>query len=182
MESGSEGIMSAHLNAKTTEAKPMMEVAILYEDWGTGLRAKQACDHLAQRVPAEVGFCLDLWRFDLLEEEAWRTQALSAAVDSDLLIVSAHGHRALPSALESWLQDWLVRRPNEPTGLVLSLDLGAKGSAAAQQLLAEWASLAQSAQVDLFLHFGDAPQRPPAPALPAPAPLPFSLGDVPSES
>lgn len=151
--------MSAHAQLEVKAARPIMDVAILYEDWGTGVRAKHACDQLAEQVPSTVMFSLDLWRFDLLEEEALRTEALRATADSDLLIVSAHGQRGLPTALEAWLQDWLVQRLSGPTGLVFSLDATAKGSTAANQILADWAELAQAAQVDLFLHFGHAPAR-----------------------
>lgn len=151
--------MSAHGKLEVNAAKPIMDVAILYEDWGTGVRAKHACEQVAEQAPAPVAFSLDLWRFDLLEEEALRAEALRATADSDLLIVSAHGHRGLPTALQAWLQDWLVQRLSGPTGLVISLDATAKGSSAANQILAAWSELAQSAQVDLFLHFGHAPQR-----------------------
>jgi hypothetical protein len=164
--------MSAHLKLKIPTAKPVMDVAILYEDWGTGLRAKQTCEQVATTVPPEVNLSIDLWRFDLLEEETLRTQALNAALDSDLLFVSAHGHRALPTALSSWLRQWLVQKPNEPTGLVISLDATAKGSPTANQILADWAQLAQAAQVDVFLHFGHAPRRERPSLLEHPAPAP----------
>lgn len=134
-----------------------MNVAVLYEDWETGIRAKLTCDQLEQSMAPVMKLYLDLWRFDLLEEHALLNQAASAASGSNLVLISAHGHQLLPPAIGSWLQQWLLQKQDVPSALVLSLDLCHKGSSIVGQILQSLAPILQTAQVELFSHFGYAP-------------------------
>ncbi|HWI56317.1 MAG TPA: hypothetical protein VNZ22_03770 [Bacillota bacterium] len=129
-------------------------VEIFYEDWETGVRAKQVLDQLEQQFEPETEFVLGLWRFDLLEEPIWHEQAVKAASEADIILVSLHGHRALPEAIFRWLHQWLVQKLKEPTALVISLDSSAKELAATNQFLSALGELAKPAGVDLFTHSG----------------------------
>lgn len=135
-------------------AKANIVVAVLYEDWWTGLRAKETCDRLEQQVRPEFALSLGLWRFDLLEEPGLCEQAANAASSADIVMVSAHGFKVLPSPIIGWLQHWLIQKPCEPAALVLSLDLNTRGSATANRMVDCLAQMAESVETELFLHFG----------------------------
>ena len=126
---------------------------VVYEDFPTGLRARQTLERLAHRLQADAESRLNLWRFDLLEEASLRAQAAQEAADADLVVVSAHGRENLPATVNLWMEEWLCRKGNERCALVLSLDSGAQRTPAATQTVAGLEALAQLANVDVFLDF-----------------------------
>lgn len=132
-----------------------LEVALIYEDLATGLRAKRVCDRLRFLLGHQPEVHLNLWRFDLFRVAAWQEPALKAAARADMVVVSAHGRGVWPEAVSSWLVRWLELGSDAPPALVVSLDTDAKGSDTANQLLAGLRLAAGPAGVVLFEHFGD---------------------------
>lgn len=132
-----------------------LEVVVIYEDFATGLRAKQLLDQTAEQLPADAELKLHLWRFELLAEPALREEAVKQAVEASLVFVSAHGQAQLPEAVRLWFQEWREQSTNEPCALVVSLDGEADNAPAATQILHTWGTAAFSAGVELFLHLAE---------------------------
>jgi hypothetical protein len=137
------------------EEGPSLNMAILYEDRETGLRAKRTSDRLAARLPWERPTHVHLWRFDLLRQPALCTEVANAAVRADVVLLSAHGQHGLPEAVSTWLTGWLGRQSDAPPALVLLLDAAAEQTAPARQMLGWLQAAAAKAGVDLFFNFGE---------------------------
>jgi hypothetical protein len=127
-----------------------LEVLVLYEDFGTGLRAKHTFDGTMQRLAFDADVHVKLWRFDLLGEPALYDQAASEASEADIVFVSAHGQGELPVSVTWWLQQWLVRKGGEPCALAVSLDAGAGETPTAAEMLRAVRGIAERAGVELF--------------------------------
>jgi hypothetical protein len=76
---------------------------------------------LTQRLEETFEFQQRLWRFDVLEEEALRAQAVRDAVDADIVIVAMKDDSEVPEAVRRWLES-LLRRNSGATALVALLD------------------------------------------------------------
>lgn len=142
-------------NAPAAEGGPALEVQVLYEDFQTGLRAKQAIDGIAIQLGVGTKFQMGLWRFDLLQEPALCAEVANAAVRADVVLLSAHGQHGLPEAVQRWLAGWLSRTSDEPPALVVLLDAAAQQTISAHHWLAALQLRVRPAGVELFPHFGE---------------------------
>ena len=139
------------------EWPPRLGALVVYEDFQTGLRARQTLYRLAHRLEADVESRLNLWRMDLLEEASLCARAAQEAAEADIVFVSAHGGEKLPAAVNLWMEEWLCQKGSERCALVLSLDAIAQRTAAATQTVAGLEALAQLANVDVFLDINESP-------------------------
>ena len=83
---------------------------IAYEDSLTRNRAMQICDRLMEKFWMDMEFDLSWWRFDFLRDAGIVKAAANAAARSDLILVSAHAGRELPSHVQKWIETWVPRR------------------------------------------------------------------------
>jgi hypothetical protein len=108
-----------------------LQVAILYEDFATGRRARKFCRFLVEQLgasgPVEPALCF----WDLLHNPLLQSRAARAVTRADLLILSVHQH--LPAVSTGALLDaWLAAKARRASGLVAMVDgTGARGSVAA---------------------------------------------------
>jgi hypothetical protein len=136
----------------TDESKQAkMAVSIIYEDFVTGMRAKEWLDRLGRQVNQEVEFEMELWRFDLLPEPSFREDAATNAASADMIILSAHRSDDLPASVRAWMNRWLSLKDDHSTAFVLLLD--ETGSSGNSPLLADLRSVAQKAGLALFFQF-----------------------------
>ena len=142
---------------KTGEGPLKLDVLVVYEDLGTGLRARRALDQAAQRLEVEADFHVHLWKFELLRDPALFGQALTEAAKADIVFISAHGHAELPPSVSLWLRQSLTRKAGEPCALVVSLDTDARETPNANRTLEAVELAACQAGAEVFLHLGDAP-------------------------
>jgi len=59
-------------------------VLLVYEDFSTGLRARQTFEEVASQLELDADFEVNLWRFDLLRESALRERAAIEAAKADM--------------------------------------------------------------------------------------------------
>lgn len=142
--------------AAAGEAIGGVDVLLVYEDFSTGLRARQVFEQVARQLELEADFNVDLWKFDLLREPALLEWAANEAVKADLVFLSAHGQGELPGTVNMWLRRWLERRGGEPCALVVLIDTLAGDTGAANQMLEALRATALAAGVDVFLHAAEA--------------------------
>jgi hypothetical protein len=143
-----------HRDFNFAEAPSPLGVLLLYEDLTTGIRAKQLVDQLVEHVNLVVSFRLDLRRFDLLPVPDLRGADTDQSLNSDILVLAAHGYDDLPPGVWAWLERWLGRNPEQPRALVMSLDERARNSAIASQIQFFLQAGASRAGVEVFSHFG----------------------------
>jgi hypothetical protein len=137
------------------EVQLTLDAMLIYEDLGTGLRAKDVLDRTARRLPRTPILNLAIWRFDVLREPSLREKALHKASVAVIVVVSAHGRMALPEVVTDWLQQWLKRKSDKPRALIVSLDHSSRDQAPAAQMISWMQTGARAKDVAVFPHFGD---------------------------
>src|SRR5215467_8731998 len=78
------------------DARPVLEVLLVYEDLSSGLRGKTAVDRLGHSVREEVDLHLSLLRLDLLESAVCGEAAGRALGKADVLVLAARAQEGLP--------------------------------------------------------------------------------------
>ncbi|MGO8931173.1 MAG: hypothetical protein ACLQU3_30320 [Limisphaerales bacterium] len=137
--------------------KPVLDVLLLYEDFGTALRAKHSLDLLPVSFITEGGMRTNLWRLDLLGEPLLRDQAAREAAAADLIILSLHGHDRLQAHAHEWLNRWLDYKENRPYALAVLLDPGTANAGPDHPVVAHVKRIAAAASADLFYSFCQTP-------------------------
>ena len=98
-----------------------VKVVIAYDNLDVAKRAEAVYDRLARRLRQTFEFQQRLWRFDVLEEDSLRAQAVRDAADADIVIVAMKDGSEVPEAVRRWLES-LLRRNSGATALVALLD------------------------------------------------------------
>ena len=147
-------------DASVAPVKPVLDVLLLYEDFGTALRATHSLDLLPVSFITESGMHTNLWRLDLLGEPLLREQAAREAAAADLIILSLHGHDRLQANARDWLNRWLDYKENRPYALAVLLDPGTANAGPDHPVVAQVKQIAAAAAADLFYSFC----QPPTPA------------------
>jgi len=137
--------------------RPVLDVLLLYEDFGTALRATHSLDLLPVSFITESGMHTNLWRLDLLAEPLLRDQATREAAAADLIILSLHGHDGLPANAVEWLNCWLNYKENRPYALAVLLDPGTPNAGPDHPVVAHVKQIAAAAAADLFYSFCQTP-------------------------
>lgn len=144
--------------AFSPQADLSVKVVIAYDNLDVAKRAEAVYDRLTQRLDEAFEFQQRLWRFDVLEEESLRAQAVRDAVDADIVIVAMKDDSEVPEAVRRWLES-LLGRNSGATALVALLD---RPGASAQPYLED---VARRGGMDFFAQSGNAS---PLPRLDAP--------------
>ena len=151
--------------AFSPEPDVSVKVVIAYDNLDVARRAEAVYDRLTQRLEETFEFQQRLWRFDVLEEESLRAQAVRDAVDADIVIVAMKDDSKVPEAVRRWLES-LLGRNSGATALVALLD---RPGAPVQPYLED---VARRGGMDFFAQSGKASK--PLPHLAAPlGPLSF---------
>jgi hypothetical protein len=129
------------------------DAVLLYEDLSAGLRGKQVLDCAARLFPRAPHFNLALWRFDVLRVAVVRELALQKASVADIVVLSAHGGKALPQIVKVWLKQWFGRKSDEPCALMVSLNEDSRDSALAAQIVSSLQTETKARDVTVFPHF-----------------------------
>jgi hypothetical protein len=131
-----------------------LRVAIVYEDFATGARAKSALEFLLGSEQPEVDVQLEMWRFDLWHDPETSRQVRNELAVVDIVVFSTHGKGTVPGGVLIWLDQWLKMQRASPGALVVSLDEAASDDLSARQMLTSLQSRAATAGVQVFLHLG----------------------------
>ena len=149
------------LNPTDLQDNSAVRVLILYEDKGTGCRAKRALDILGKYLLAgeKLETHSTIWRFDLLGDKLFFQEAMRAGAEADIVLLSGHGEWGMPEAVGTWLSWWLSRNTDAPPALVALLDECAGDSPGEHQFLSSLQVAANLNGIPVFAHFGDFPLR-----------------------
>jgi hypothetical protein len=133
-----------------------LQGVLIYEDFKTGTRAKDVCDHLLYQIEIDTEIDLALWRFDMLLDAELSANAANQAASADIVVLSAHGNTDLPPAVKRWLRQWLeLKRRDGHSALIVSLDQSEEKQPGEARILASLRTMVESAGVDLIPHYSE---------------------------
>jgi len=99
---------------------PLLKVSIIHDDAGAMQRAMSTLERLELGLPNEIVRGEVSWRFELLENIAWRCRAVAEVVGSDILILAISNLEKVPVALNQWI-DLCIERKRGQNAVVLGL-------------------------------------------------------------
>ena len=89
------------------EVNSAMNVVIAYEDLETGKRAIKTYEYMVEQLGDECLFSNQMWKFDVLMVPKLKEIAAKDAAAADIIIVSAHEGKPLPTEVKGWMETWL---------------------------------------------------------------------------
>ncbi len=96
-----------------------LKVVILYDEAGSGRRAKRLFDRVAQGFSGQLQFTFDLCRFAWLEIAGEAESFRGRALDTELLVVALREGESVPQIVTDWLDGWAQSRITREPALVL---------------------------------------------------------------
>lgn len=99
------------------DEKYTVKVAIVYQDEPTRQWAGRVRDRLVELVGKSAIHCTG-WKIGDLTEPGSYSQGVAALARADVIVVSLHEARRLPSAFYMWVNLWLQVRSGLPGALV----------------------------------------------------------------
>jgi hypothetical protein len=139
----------------SNEDAPQLNVVFVYEDFVTGLRARQAFERALEELDLHADFNVGWWRFDLISDPIAFRESLAEAAAADIVFVSAHGSADLPAPVRMWTRGWLARPREGPCALVVSLDSRNLGARVADRIVSALQTAAAAAGVDVITQYGE---------------------------
>ena len=136
----------------TWEPKFPFDLVVAYEDRQTRNRALHLYDHLAQQLLDDYDFQCSWWKFDHLTNRTLAQQAADAAADANMIVLSLHARRELLPLHQAWIEQWLPRRQNRKSALVVLLAGADKQVQEAEPTLVYLRRVARLAHMDFFNH------------------------------
>jgi hypothetical protein len=123
-------------------------VVIMYEDFGTGKRAKKALDYVAEELGNDLEFRHSMWRLDILQEPKLNAMAAPAFAEADLLLISLREDRQLPAKIRALIDERLAQTANHDCALVALFE--STPSVMRSSVYACLANLARQHRLDFF--------------------------------
>jgi hypothetical protein len=110
------------VDSRDDEAKPLFNVAIVYDGRSAGARAMDIFARLTRQFYDEFEFHCDLWRFDMLTVPEEQEAAVRAGDGAALIIVASQCEADLPASVINWLDRCLVGKAPGSAALVALLE------------------------------------------------------------
>jgi hypothetical protein len=139
----SPGMFSGGLRPPTP-----FNVVIMYEDFGTGKRAKKGLDYVAEELGNDLEFRHSMWRLDVLQEPKLNFLAAPALAEADLVILSLRGDGQLPAKIRVLIDERLAQTEIHDCALVALFESAT--SATRSSVYACLANLARQHRLDFF--------------------------------
>jgi hypothetical protein len=108
---------SAQTASASKKVEPALSVAMVYQDPLTRHWAAELWNRVEQLVGHE-GVCRQSWKISGLADARVFADAVQAAAESDVLVVSVRDTGDLPADLDLWFEAWLPRRAGRAGALV----------------------------------------------------------------
>jgi hypothetical protein len=86
---------------------PQFEVVLAYQDLPTGLHARQFLNHVLDHCQLASEFSLTLWKLEMFHVPEICEQAIVAAVNAPLVLLSLRGDIGIEASTEEWLTRWI---------------------------------------------------------------------------
>ncbi len=138
-------------------------VVIMYEDFGTGTRAKKALDYVAEEMGNDLEFRYSLWRLDVLQDPKLDVLTAPALDEANLVIISLRGERQLPAKIRAIVDERLAQTANTECALVAVFE--STPSSTRSSVYACLANLARHHHLDFFQQAVSEPEYQEEPSL-----------------
>ena len=123
-------------------------VVIMYEDFGTGRRAKKGLDYVAEELGNDLEFRHSMWRLDILQKPKLNAMLPPALAEADLLLISLREDRQLPAKISALIDERLTQTPNHDCALIALFE--SAHSVIRSSVYACLANLARRHRLDFF--------------------------------
>jgi len=132
---------------------PHFEVVLAYQDLPTGLHARQFLNHVVDHCQLGAEFSLTLWKLDLLHLPEISVQAVEAACDAALVLLSLRGDIGLEPTTAKWLAEWIGQRRPDECALAVLIDCDMQRLDSVGQTLFQLQDITRLSHVRLFVGF-----------------------------
>jgi hypothetical protein len=126
----------------------IFNVVLMYEDFGTGERAKKCFDYIGEEFGLDCEFRHSMWRLDILHDPKLKAVAAPSLAEADLLIISLRCERQLPAKVRASIDEWLSQTVNHECALVALFE--ASAAPTRSSVYACLATLARQHGLDFF--------------------------------
>lgn len=96
----------------------LLKAVVLYDEFGSGLRAKEMLERVTDQAQWEGEFDNMFWRFDVMSQPLVAREALYRAADADMVLLAAEKAGYPPDWLIEWLEIWAITRRIQDAALV----------------------------------------------------------------
>jgi hypothetical protein len=132
---------------------PQFKVVLAYQDLPTGLHARQFLNHVLDHCQLGADFSLALWKLDLFHLPEISRQAVQAAGDAALVLLSLRGDIGLEATTEKWLAEWIGQRHADECALAVLIDCDMQRLDSVGHTLFQLQDITRLSQVRLFVGF-----------------------------
>jgi hypothetical protein len=94
-----------------------LTLAAVYEDWRTQEWVNGLCDRVNQLVGSDA-LQVSAWSVSQLSDPEIQQEAISAATQADVIVVSIHAARVFPVNFYSWVDGWAAERRQREGALI----------------------------------------------------------------
>lgn len=110
--------------AASFPAEATLQVAAVYQDPPGRKRAAALCHRVSQMM-GHSAIVSQLWSYAELHQPDIFSQAVSAAVLADVLVISAQAGESCPAVLSTWVEAWSARRQRREGTLIALMSVSA---------------------------------------------------------
>lgn len=96
-----------------------LEVSLAYQDFPSGLRARQFLYDVLNLCQMQAEFSLTLWNVALFHLPQILEEAVFNACASNLVVLSLRGDSGLEPETEAWLTQWIARHEEDESALAV---------------------------------------------------------------
>ena len=118
----SKSLLNSRQGDSSWDPKYPFDLLVAYDDVTTRNRALQLCDRLTKKLADDYDFKCTWWKFDHLRDATLREQAVDAAAEANMIILSIHADKELPIAVKTWTETWLARKDHGKRALVTLIE------------------------------------------------------------
>lgn len=96
-----------------------LEVSLAYQDFPSGLRARQFLYDVLSLCQMQAEFSLTLWNVALFHLPEILEEAVFNACEANLVVLSLRGDSGLEPETETWLTQWIARHEEDESALAV---------------------------------------------------------------
>src|SRR5882762_3446595 len=108
--------------APPLDTPELCQVAVVYDDVASRVRAIHLSENLASRFEGDLDFNFTWWNVRFLKDPQISRLAEEAVAEADLVLFSISQAAEPAPALKEWIKRWLSRRQSDEGALAVLLD------------------------------------------------------------
>lgn len=134
-----------------------LNVAVVYEDCPSRERVSGLCERVTRSL-GRCAFHLRFWSFADLDGTPAFPEAVAAAVEADVIIVSLRAAETLSPCFCKWIAAWLPRRRRQDGTLIALVEATGQQGAALESVQTHLRGVAEEGRLEFLLREHAAPR------------------------